>query len=400
MLDVKLLKNTVSKRKKDFIEFLQDLISIPGFSGKERDVILRVKKEMEKLGYDEIIKSRTGSIAGLIGSGSKKILYDAHVDTVRVADRSAWTVDPFGAICKDGKIYGLGACDTKASVASMIYGGAIIKDLGLLDDFTLFVLAGVLEEDFEGEANRYIFENKELGVIPDFAVIGEPSSLRIARGNKGRVEIKITVKGKSAHGSTPHLGENALYKMAPLLMELEKLNERLPVDRVMGNGTLAVTSMEIKSSSRNAIPGECSIFLDRRILPGETCDDILNSIKNLTHINDGKVEVVTEYVKAYTGLEFQKEKFFPSWLFPFDHPLLFSACKTWETLFSVKPEVFTWDFCTNGNYIAGEAKIPSIGFGPGDPSLAHTADEYVSVEEVEKAVCFYAAFPKIMCKSL
>ena len=399
-MDIKKIKNTVNNRKNDFINFLRDIISIPSFSGKEKDVILRIKREMKTLGYDEIIESKTGSVAGRIGSGKKKILFDAHVDTVGISDRSAWTVEPFGALCKEGKIYGLGSCDTKGSVASMIYGGAILKELELYEDFTLFVLAGVLEEDFEGEGDRYIFEKKELGCVPDFIVMGEPSSLKIIRGNKGRAEIKITVKGKSAHGSRPDLGENALYKMAPLLSDIENLNKILPTDSVLGKGTIAATFTEVKTSSRNAIPAECSIYLDRRLIPGETYEAVLNSIKNLPHIKNASVEIFTENLKTYTGLEFPKEKFFPSWLFEKDHPIIKGGAKTWKKLFSEEPIVTTWDFCTNGNYTAGEAKIPTVGFGPGNPLLAHTADEYISVEEVEKAVCFYSAFPQILCKSL
>jgi len=279
----------------------------------------------------------------------------------------------------------------------MVYGGALLKELNLFQDFTLFVVAGVLEEGFEGEADRFIFEKNELRSIPDFIVIGEPSSLSIARGNKGRVELKVTTKGKSAHASSPHLGENAIYKMAPIIKELEELNERLPANSVMGKGVLAVTSIEAKTSSRNAVPAECSIYIDRRLVPEDTCEQVLASIKSLPSMKDGILEVVTDRLTSYTGISYLKKKFFPSWLFEESHSLVQSAFKTYELLFANKPEIITWYFCTNANYTAGEAKVPTIGFGPGDAKLAHTADEYVKVEQVEKAVCFYAAFPKILC---
>ncbi len=391
MID-KLHKN-VEERKEDIVRFLRDIIHIPGTCGKEREVICRVKEEMEKLSYDDVYVSKMGSVIGRIGNGKKKIFYDCHVDTVGPGDLKAWKIDPYRGAYENDIIYGLGACDTKASVATMVYGGALIKDMSLYGDFTLFVAASVMEEDCEGEADRFIFDHEETGRKPDFVVIGEPSSLRISRGNRGRVEIVITVKGRSAHASSPSLGENAIYKMAPLISELEQLNEILPVHPVMGKSVLAVTEITSKSSSRNAIPTECSVFIDRRLVPGETLEDVLASIKKLPSLKNASAGIEIYRGKSYTGIDIEKEKFFPPWIMEENHPLVTGSSRAYKKILGRNPEIFTWDFCTNGNYTAGIAGIPTIGFGPGEEKYAHTPEEQVPVRHLLDATSFYAAFP-------
>jgi len=391
MID-KLHKN-VEERKDDIVRFLRDIIRIPGTCGKEKDVICRVKEEMETLFYDDVYVSKMGSVIGRIGNGKKKIFYDCHVDTVGPGDLKAWKIDPYRGAYENDIVYGLGACDTKASVATMVYGGALIKDMAMKGDFTLFVAATVMEEDCEGEADRFIFDNKESGGKPDLVVIGEPSSLRISRGSRGRVEIVITAKGKSAHASSPSLGENAIYKMAPLIVELEKLNDILPVHPVMGKSVLAVTEINSKSSSRNAIPAECSIFIDRRLVPGETIQDVLSSVRKLAGFKNASADIEVYRGKTYTGIEIEKEKCYPPWIMDENHPSVRGAYGAYEKILGRKPEIFTWNFCTNGNYTAGIAGIPTIGFGPGEEKYAHTAEEQVSVRHLLDATSFYAGFP-------
>ncbi|MEQ8223300.1 MAG: YgeY family selenium metabolism-linked hydrolase [Candidatus Eremiobacterota bacterium] len=387
------LHKRVHESKDNIVRFLRDIILIPGTCGKEKDVICRVKKEMETLSYDDVYVSKMGSVIGRIGNGKKKIFYDCHVDTVGPGDLKAWKIDPYRGAYENDIVYGLGACDTKASVATMVYGGALMKEMSLYGDFTLFVAASVMEEDCEGEADRFIFDHKETGQIPDCVVIGEPSSLRISRGNRGRVEIAITVRGKSAHASSPSLGENAIYKMAPLISELEHLNDILPVHPVMGKSVLAVTEITSKSSSRNAVPAECSVFIDRRLVPGETLEDVLTSIKKLPSFENAFSNIEVYRGQSYTGIEIEKEKFFPPWIMEENHPLVTDASRAYKKILGRTPDIFTWDFCTNGNYTAGIAGIPTIGFGPGEERYAHTTEEQVPVSHLLDATIFYAGFP-------
>src|SRR3989339_1631930 len=184
------------------IEFLKDLINIPSVSGQEAAASVRVKQEFIKLGYDDIIQVGD-NVCGKKGSGRLIVLFDAHLDTVEPG--YAWKYDPYKAREENGFIYGRGACDDKGSLAAMIYGAAQSQAV----DVTLYVLASVNEEIPTGNGLKEFLEIT--GIKPDFAVIGEPSSLRVARGNRGRLGIRIDVKGKAGHASSPDSGQNAIY---------------------------------------------------------------------------------------------------------------------------------------------------------------------------------------------
>lgn len=396
MLKEQILKS-VEAKKSDLVSFLQDLIRCRSFCGHEREAMRRVRMEMERLNYDEIYKSAMGSLIGRIGNGSKQIVYDAHVDTVSPGNIDLWKRPPFDGIVENDIVYGLGACDTKGSLASMIYAGSIIKELNP-GDFTLYVMATVMEEDCEGMATKFIFDNKEIS-LPDIIVIGEPSSMKIARGSKGRAELSIKTKGLSAHGSSPHLGINAIYKMAPIIAELEKLSLNLTKHPVMGKGEMAVTEISSLASSRNAVPSECEIIIDRRLVMGEDIRDVIDSIKSMEPFKDALINIETYNNKSYTGIDVIKEKVFPPWLLNEDDKVLEIARNAFKEALEREPEIFTWNFCTNGNYTAGEANIPTIGFGPGEERFAHTVEEHVKIRDLSDAVSFYSLFPYIYGKN-
>ena len=138
------------ENEEQLVRFLRDIIAIPSTSSREEQVIARIKEEMERCGYDEITIDPMGNILGRIGNGKHVLAYDAHVDTVDVGSPENWTVDPFRGALKDGVIYGRGACDMKGALASIVYGGKLIRQLGLHDDFSLYVVGSVQEEDCDG----------------------------------------------------------------------------------------------------------------------------------------------------------------------------------------------------------------------------------------------------------
>ncbi len=175
--------------EQDCVQFLLDLIAIRSMSSDEGAVIDRIKQEMEKLGYDEITIDPMGNILGRVGNGPVIIALDAHVDTVDVGDPSLWDTDPFKAVIKDDIIYGRGAGDMKGSLAAITYGGALAKELGLIDGVTLYVTGTVQEEDCDGLCWQYIVKEDKLR--PDCVVIAEPTNLNIHRGQRGRMEMEV-----------------------------------------------------------------------------------------------------------------------------------------------------------------------------------------------------------------
>lgn len=391
------LRRTVKSYEKDIVKFSRDLIAIPGFSGTEGNVCKRIAREMRKVGFDKVWFDKMGNVIGQIGHGKTKIMIDSHVDTVHVGDRSAWKWDPFKGKVANGKIYGRGSCDQKTSVASMVYAGKAIKQLKLTGDYTLWVVGSVMEEDCDGLCMLHVIEKEKM--VPDYVVITEPTHLGLYRGHRGRMEIKVVVKGRSCHASAPERGDNPITKMAEIVKDIDKLNRKgLKYDKFLGRGTVAVTAIECKTPSFNAVADECTIYLDRRMTKGETPQSSVKEIQALPSVKKvkGKVEILHYDAVAWTGLKVGQQKYFPTWVLDEKHPLVKAGVKAGEIAMGHKPRVSRWTFSTNGVATAGRHNIPTIGFGPQHEIYAHTVDEFVPIDALIKATTFYAAIPQII----
>ncbi len=263
----------------------------------------------------------------------------------------------------------------------------------LEDDYTLLITGTVQEEDCDGLCWQYIIEEHD--IRPEFVVITEPTSLNIYRGHRGRMEIKVTTKGLSCHGSAPERGDNAIYKMAPIIVELKELNNQLMDNEFLGKGTLTVSEIFFSSPSRCAVADGCSISVDRRLTEGETYKYALEQISNLPSVKEAQAEVsMYDYAKpSYTGLVYETQCYFPTWVVEEEH----IACKTlvdsYEGLFNKQPLVDKWTFSTNGVSIMGRYGIPCIGFGPGHEDQAHAPNEKTWKDELVKAAAMYVAIP-------
>ncbi|MFU8787269.1 MAG: YgeY family selenium metabolism-linked hydrolase, partial [Candidatus Izemoplasmataceae bacterium] len=320
--------------KQDISNFLRDMIAIPSESCDEEKVVLRIKAEMEKVGFDEIIIDPMGNILGKIGKGKHLIAMDAHIDTVGIGDINLWEYDPYMGYEDEHIIVGRGGSDQEGGMASMVYAAKIIKDLQLEDDYTLLITGTVQEEDCDGLCWQYIIE--EMNIKPKFVVITEPTSCRIYRGHRGRMEIKVSTQGLSCHGSAPERGDNAIFKMAPILIELEALNPKLMHDDFLGKGTLTVSEIFYSSPSRCAVADGCSVSVDRRLTHGETYESALEEIRNLPSVIKAKAKVeMYEYMRpSYTGLIYPTKSYFPTWVLPESHLVTTSTVKAYEALFN------------------------------------------------------------------
>ncbi|HOW88790.1 MAG TPA: YgeY family selenium metabolism-linked hydrolase [Elusimicrobiales bacterium] len=390
------LNKAVLKHRKEMISFARDLIRIPSFSMKEGALVERIRKEMVRTGFDRIKIDAMGNIIGFIGRGRKKLMMDAHIDTVGVGDRTAWKIDPFGGVVRNGTIYGRGATDQKLSIVSMVYAGRLIKELRLQGDFTYMAVGSVMEEDCDGLPLLHII-NKEK-IRPDFVVITEPTNLSVYRGHRGRMEMKVVTKGRSCHASAPERGDNAVVKMSAIIQQITELDKRLKKDRFLGKGTVAVTSVECKTPSLNAVPDECTIYLDRRLTAGETLASSVREIKRLPAVKKtgARVSVLHYDATAWTGLKVGQEKYFPTWVLPEDHKLVRAGVKAGSLALGRKPVVDKWVFSTNGVATAGRLGIPTIGFGPSNEIYAHTVKENMPVSDLLKAAVFYAAITQYL----
>ncbi len=381
--------------KPQMSQFLRDMIAIPSESCQEKEVILRIKEEMLKVGFDRVDIDPMGNVLGYIGNGKHLIAMDAHIDTVGVGDINNWDVDPYKGKEEGDVIVGRGGSDQEGGMASMVYAGKIIKDMKLEGDFTFLVVGTVQEEDCDGLCWQYIINESK--IRPEFVVSTEPTSCRIYRGHRGRMEIKVATHGISCHGSAPERGDNAIYKMAPIINELKALHENLHYDEFLGKGSLTISEIFFSSPSRCAVADGCSISVDRRLTDGETWESALQEIKNLPAVKEAKAEVTMyNYERpSYTGLVYPTECFFPTWVIPEDHPATQAAVNAFKGLYDEEPIVDKWTFSTNGVSIMGRYGIPVVGFGPGHEDQAHAPNECTWKSELVKAAAMYAAIPSV-----
>lgn len=382
------------RREGDIVRFLREMIAIPAESRQEGERCERVRQEYEALGFDEVFIDGLGNVVARLGDGPLKILMDGHIDCVGVGDPSAWRFDPFRGKLEEGQVWGRGAVDELPGIACMAYGAAMASQRGLPAEVTLYLTASVMEEDCDGYCLLHLIEKE--GIRPDVVVIGEPTDLGVYRGQRGRVEATISTRGVSSHAAHPEEGENALYKMAPILLDIEALNETLPDDDFLGKGTIVASYLECTSASLNAVPAAARLYLDRRLTAGETVESALSELRALPHLGDAVVELLEYDEVSWRGERAQQEKFFPTWVMPGDHPLVQGMAEAVAAVTGEGPRISRWSFSTNGVASMGRHGIPTVGFAPGREELAHTTEEHVRVDDLVTAAAVFSLVPSVL----
>ncbi|MDD5924181.1 MAG: YgeY family selenium metabolism-linked hydrolase [Clostridia bacterium] len=432
-MDFEAIKKAAEGYREDMTKFLRDLIAIPSESCEEEGVIKRTIAEMEKLGFDKAEIDPEGNALGWMGHGEKIIAFDGHIDTVGIGNINNWEFDPYKGFETEDIIAGRGGSDQEGGVVSAVYGAKIMKDLGLIpDDVTVLVAATVQEEDCDGLCWQYI--HLEDGITPEFVVSTEPTDGGIYRGHRGRMEIRVDVKGISCHGSAPERGENAIYKMADILKDVEALNENDAEDsteikglvkmldpkyntewedaRFLGRGTVTTSQIFYTSPSRCAVADSCAISLDRRMTAGETWESCLDEIRALPSVKKhGAVVSMYKYDRpAWTGLKYETECYFPTWINKESAPHVQALYEAHKGLYGEnrlwvddtakakregRPLIDKWTFSTNGVSIQGRYGIPCVGFGPGAESQAHAPNEITWKDDLVRCAAVYAAVPML-----
>jgi len=390
------IKSRVAEQREDIIQFMREIVAIPSMESEIREVGERIEAEMKKLGFDEVWWDSMGNVVGRIGDGPTKLLYDSHIDTVGIGDPDEWEWDPFEGKVENGILYARGACDEKGSTPGMVYGLALAKELGLLEGITGYYF-GNMEEWNDGIAPHALVEHE--GLRPDFVVIGEPTKMQVYRGHKGRVEMKVVAKGKSAHAASNYLGDNAIYKLVPIIDAISKLEPELGDHEFLGPGRITVTDMEVQTPSINAVPDEATIYIDRRLTYGEDYKAELERIQRIIGDRDDiAAEILIYDTPSYTGFVFPLEKYYPAWVLPEDDAYVQAGVQAGAALWGEPLPTGKWDFSTNGCFWMGKAGIPSIGFGPGDEIHAHSVLDQVPLDDVVRATEWYALLPAFLPK--
>ncbi len=393
------IRRLARRYEKPMVRFLRELIAIPSESGQEGKVIARIRQELSRLRVcDRVWVDGFGNLLARIGRGPRLIAIDAHVDTVGIGNPDEWKHDPYRGKVAGGRVWGRGAGDQEGAVPAMVYAARIIKDLNLRSDrWSLLLAFTVSEEDCDGLCWQYIV--REGGIRPDCVVLTDSTDCKVLRGQRGRIEIGVTTRGRSCHGSMPHKGDNAVYKIARVIGEIERLNDRLATDAFLGKGTVTVSHVDCRTPSLCAVPDGAYIHLDRRLTAGETKATALREVREAVRRAGVRatVAVPTYDRPTHTGLVYPTEKYFPTWVAQADAPQVAAAVETFRRLFGRRQVPGRWTFSTNGVSIAGMFGIPCVGFGPAPERVAHTVNDSVPIEHLVRCAAFYAAYPSLYC---
>ena len=360
------------------IEFAQALVQLPSLSGEEAAPAQRVVDEMRALGFDRVETDENGSVVGMIEGQQpgRTLLLDAHIDTVGIVAGTAWQHDPFAAAIVDNAIVGRGSADMKGALAAMVHAAASVDRAKLHG--RIAVSATTLEEVLEGVTLRTVMD----AVQPDFVVIGEATNLNLNRGGRGRAEVHLETIGRPAHSSSPHLGRNAVLDMMQVIVAVDSV--ALPSDPLMGPAILALTDIiSDPYPGYSVIPGRCRVTYDRRLLPGETPEDVLGAITSLPALQAIQLNATLAQGEhhAYTGKTLHSPKFFPAWVFGEDEWFVRQARQGLHNV-GLQPQISAYRFCTNAAYSAGTAGVPTVGFGPASEGDAHIVDERLTLAQL------------------
>ncbi|MFA7229050.1 MAG: YgeY family selenium metabolism-linked hydrolase [Melioribacteraceae bacterium] len=390
----------IESEKENLFLLIQKLIQIRSYSGEEKEIVEFIVSKMKEFGFDEAYHDGFGNAIGRIGNGPIKIMYDAHIDTVRVTETESWTHPPFGGEIVNGKMYGRGVVDEKPAMAGFMIAGKVLKQIYGSDlPFTLYIVGSVLEEDADGYPLYHIIRNEK--IKPDYVVLGEPTDLKVYRGQRGRMELKITATGKSAHGAHNQKGINAIYKMMPVVTEIEKLDKKLKPKKPLGKGSITVSQIISRAPSVCSVSDFCQIHIDRRMTLGENKNSVVKELKSILkrYKSDAKISIPDVEGVSWKGIKFSQEAYFPTWVYDEKHPLVDAAMKTSKAAIG-KAKSGVWSFSTNGVATAGQFGIPTIGFAPGREELSHSSKEELVLNDLLKASKFYSLFPFEMLKNI
>ncbi|CQR51589.1 M20 family metallopeptidase [Paenibacillus riograndensis] len=371
-------------RSERVIQLLADLIGFQSVNpgGTEGDAAAYVAKVMRKAGCEvelqEIEPGRPNVIARLKGAGGgRTIILNTHMDVVPAGE--GWSSDPFTLLRKGERVYGRGVMDAKGPLAAMMAAVEAIAASGahLPGDI---VLAAVVDEEAASLGARNLPDN----LHGDLAVIGEATAGNLAVAHRGSIRPVLAAEGVSAHSSTPHLGVNAVSLMVRTLMALEDFAEQELTKRLhplTGQSTLSVTVINggIKESM---IPDRCEALIDRRLIPGEAEEDALQEIRQIIAglpALGGRVRI--DRLVPTTGVASETRP---------DHPMVELAAAAIERVYGRRPELTGLTAnCDMTHFV--KRGIPSVIYGPGDFSVAHTIGEWVTVSELENASRVYAS---------
>jgi putative selenium metabolism hydrolase len=376
------------------IQFLQELVQAESLSGNEAAAARLVEQRWRALGFEDIHTDRLGNViarrrgerAGL------RLLLDAHLDVVPATSPQEWRFAPFSGELAEGRVWGRGSADTKASLAAMTGALAGLSTADFPGE--VYLSASLGEEVLEGAAFSAVLDE----VQPDLVIIGEPSDCRLGIAQRGRARLAFIVHGKAAHSSAPEAGQNAIENAAALIQRIAGLP--LPTHPLLGQGLMTAIQMQSQPyPSLSTTPYRCEVVYDRRLMPGESMAGIVEEYnRHLGDLKNWQVLIPEEGFTTYTGVEMRQPDFHPAWALDPHSEWVARAVEALRSA-GLPAETFAVPYCTNGSASGGERGIPTLIYGPGSIHQAHRVDESIEVEEVLRAERGYAALIRALGQS-
>jgi putative selenium metabolism hydrolase len=379
----------------EVVALARQLACTPSVSGREREAIALVVDAMTAAGYDDVVVDDVGNAIGEVGHGDgPRVLIDGHIDSIPLHSEDRWTVDPFGGSVIDGRLYGLGICDQKGSIAAAVHGVAAAHRREPLGG-RVAVVASVCEEEMEGQALA--------GVVsrfgPDVAITSEPNDTRLCVGQRGRAKLWVRVNGRACHAGHARVGLNAAEALAAMIDEARRVGH--PAHDRLGQRDL--TCIDIASwpyPSVSTVPGRAEARFDCRFLPGETAASIIAVLREAAArawrawpeqpaLDIGLVDAT---FSTWTGATFTAPEFAAAWWN--DDEVVVSRAQAAMVEAGLDPTPTHYSFCTNGSLTAGELGIATLGFGVGVESMAHQVDEHITITSLLAGARGYAALAR------
>jgi acetylornithine deacetylase len=360
------------------LQLLADLVAINSINPAydhgvpEAAVAACVRRFFEPFGLEiieqEVWPGRNNVIVKLPGAGSGRLLLEAHMDTASI---NGMTIPPFDPVIDGGKLYGRGACDTKAGLAAMMEAVASLAEQGVRPPCEIWLCAAV-DEEFSFRGVLKLCENLQASA----AVVAEPTELRLVIASKGVLRWRVHTRGRAAHSSKPHLGVNAIENMSRLVLALADENRRLAARQhpLLGPGTLNVGVIH-GGVQVNFVPDSCTIEIDRRLLPGEDAAAVHAYYENFFH------SLGLDAWQEAPMLADEALDTAPS------QAIVAAAARSLAAI-GRNPEPAGVPYGSDASKLA-RAGVPSIIFGPGSIDQAHAAVEWVDCSQVLEAVHFY-----------
>lgn len=409
---------------------LSSLIACRSLSGQERECARVLTDYFRAVGVPSFVDSRgsvlavylpdssaspqpdssAGSVRHWLGAeiaearaaGRKVVAYNAHMDIVPADTPEEWSSDPFVASRRDGRIYGRGSCDMKGALAAMASAIALNQQLADCGATQAMILGCFCTEEEAGEGLAFRDLCEEFDLRPDYVILGEPSKMQIARGQRGKLECLIETSGVCAHTSVPETGDSAAYKLARAALVIEAFDEAqrkqygTGPENLLQRTTAAVTSIQSWPHSKSFVPDRAQAHVTARLALGENLASLSKKLANDPGWPEARIIPVVYRGRSYKGCQSNWSSEHPAWETPADSHFFQALVEAATLVLGFRPEDKIWPFSTDGVYSAGMACIPTLGIGPGHEEMAHKVDEWVAESELLQALQMYTLLPLLM----